>query len=197
MKRTAILSATVIALVLAACGTEQTVESPTPIATPAATPTPTASPTPSPESEPADEGSGTTGSLADELPDEVGGLQREADIAGMEQMFAAALSQQGLDADEADFAFAIYGQGELIVTGFRGAGLDTAQLEQLARIMSTGQVGGTDFETEAVTVGGKQVLRMSGADMPEAAFLYISDDAFFTIVAEEAALAEELLSQLP
>ncbi len=197
MKHTAILLLAVLALVLAACGGETTATaSPTPTAepTPELTPTPTEEPT----EEPTDDGSGSgfTGALSDALPQTIGGLERQ-ELPGMEDMIGPMLTQQGVDADEADFVWAMYGEGELIVTGFAVSGLDQPELEQLARLMSSGQVGATDVQTERATVGGKEVLRMTGEDMPEAAYLYFADDAFFTIISESAELAEELLSQLP
>lgn len=196
MKRIPILLVAVLALVLAACGGETTATaSPTPTAepTPEVTPTPTAEPT----EEPTDDGSGSglTGTLSDALPQTIGGLERQA-LPGMEDMIGPMLTQQGIDADEADFVWAMYGEGELIVTGFAASGLDQPELEQLARLMSSGQVG-ADVQSETVTVGGKEVLRMTGEDMPDAAYLYFADDAFFTIISESAELAEELLSQLP
>lgn len=193
--------AVTLALALAACG--GTTASPTP--TPTASPSPTPEVTPSPtESEtaatdaPTDGGSTITGSLLDVLPDEVGGFPRQ-EIPGLEAIIEPMLAQSGVDAEDADFAFASWGDGTdaLIVTAMRIPGLDQAQLELLARLMSSSQAGETDFEAETVTVGGKQVLRMSGPDVPAAAYVYFAGDAFFSVIGESTDLAEELLSQLP
>lgn len=201
MKRTTVLPAAILALVLAACGSEQAIESPTPAATPTEVPTaePTPSPTTSQAAEPTDDGSGSglTGSLTDLLPDQIGGLER-TEIPGMEEMIGPMLSQQGLDADEADFAWAVYGEGELIVTGFAVPGMPQGQLETFARLMSGMQVeGAEDLETETANVGGKEVLRMTVAGETQSVLMYIADGAVFTIVAESEDLAAELLAELP
>lgn len=198
MKRTPILLAAVLALVLAACG--ESTASPTIAPTPTADPTPEATPTPTEaDSDATDDGTGSgfTGALSDALPDEIGGLQR-TDMTGMEQMILPMLEQQGIDAEEADFAFATYGQGELIVTGFSVPGVAEGQLQLMAQMMSGMQVeGAEDLETETVNVGGKEVLRMTTAGEPQSVFIYIAEDAMFTVVAESEELAQELLSQLP
>ena len=202
MKRTMFPLAAVLALVLAACGTDQTAETPSPSPSLTVEPTPVATPSPTeePTAEPTDDGgtgSGAGGSLLAVLPEEVGGLPRQ-EVPGLEQMIAPALEQQGLDADNVDVAFAMWGQGELVVTGFQIEGIEQSQLEMLLPMLSGGQIGGqADVEAETVTVGGKEVLRMTGADVPDAAYVYIADDAFFTVISESAELAEELLSQLP
>jgi hypothetical protein len=201
-RTTPILLAAVLALLLAACGADQTATSPTP--SPTVEPTPEATPTPTAtEAAETDDGSGsgTTGALADALPDSVGGLDRE-EIPGMgesmEDLIASQLQQQGLDAEEVDFAMAMYGQGELLVTGFSVPGMPQGQLELLAQMMSGMQgEGGENLETETATVGGKEVIRMSVAGETQSVFMYIAGDAVFTVVAESEDLAAELLSQLP
>jgi predicted regulator of Ras-like GTPase activity (Roadblock/LC7/MglB family) len=82
--------------------------------------------------------------------------------------------------------------------GFRMPGLNEAQLEQLAQMMSGMQVeGAEDLETETATIGGKEVLRMTTAGETQSVFMYIAGDTFFTVVTESEDLAAELLSQLP
>lgn len=205
MKRTPILLAALLALVLAACGADQTAtSSPTSPPTPTVEPTPDVTPSPT-ETEAAEtddgSGSGFTGALSDALPDMVGGLER-ADIPGMDEMMGSvirdALAEQGMDAEEADFVFAQYGQGELIVTGFSVPGMPDGQLGLLAQMMSGMQVeGAEDLETETVNVGGKEVIRMTTAGQPQSVFMYVGDEVMFTVVAESEDLAAELLSQLP
>lgn len=212
VKRPTVLLVAVLALVLAACGSDQTDATATPIPTPAATPT--EAPTPEPtESEPAetpdatddDDGSGTgsviTGELADALPDEVGGLTKQ-EVPGMEALIGPMLQQQGLNTDEADFAFVSYGDGDpaesLIVTAMRLPGVNEAQLEMLARMMSSNQAPGAgEVDTEEVTIGGKDVLRVSPADAEQSVLIYLVDGAFFSLISPSEELAEDLLSQLP
>ncbi|HSK93001.1 MAG TPA: hypothetical protein VLA76_02955 [Candidatus Angelobacter sp.] len=205
MKRTPILLSALLALVLAACGSDQTdaTPSPTEAPTPTVAPTPTESPTPDPTASPdstddGGSGSGPIGELDEVLPDEIRGLSRQS-MPGMEDMLRGMLSQQAPGMEDADFAWAMYGdQGELVVTAFSAPGAGRAQLEMLAQIISGSQVeGAEDLDSEAVTIGGKDVLRVSVADQTQRVFLYITDDAFFTIVTETEDLAAELLSQLP
>ena len=202
MKRTPITITALLALVLAACGGDQPTPSPTetPAPTPEVTPTPTAEPTAAETSDaqPTDDGdTGSTGSLADLLPDEVGGLSRnETGLTGIEDIMEQALTAQGIDAEDAEFAWAMWGEGELLVTGFRAQGVDDAQFEMLARMLSGSATGG-EMSAETTTVGGKQVLEMTSPEASQTVYVYATDDAVFTVVSESAELAEELLSQLP
>jgi hypothetical protein len=206
MKRTSVLLAAVLALVLAACGSDQTAESPS--ATPTVEPTPAATPTPTaaPEtSEPTDDddgsGSGFTGELSDALPETVGGLDLQPTPAGMDDLIGSMLQGQGVDAEDIDFAYGMWGQGELLVTAFRIEGMPDTQMALLAQAMSGmgGTADGGDVESEQATVGGKDVLRMtiSGEGQTGTVYIYQSGDAFFSVVTEDEGLAEELLSQLP
>lgn len=201
MTRTPILIIALLALVLAACGSDQPSPSPTTEATLGGEPTaePTAEPTEdaaTPEPTP-DDASGFSGSLSDALPDEVGGLSR-VDLSGMDAFIGPALAQSGMDAEDAEYVVAIWGEGDrsVMLTGLRTPGMDRPQLEMLANLITGSQTGG-EVSADTVTVGGKTVLRMSGTEMPDAAYLYFTGDAFFTVISESADLAEELLSQLP
>ena len=208
MKRSIVLLAAVLALVLAACS-DQPEASATQAPTAAATPTEEATPEPT-ESDsagtpaPTDDdgtGSGSTGELTDALPAEVGGHAKQ-EVEGMEALIGPMLQQQGIDAEGADFAFASYGEGDaaesLIVTAIRMPGVDQAQLEMLARLMSSSQAPGAgEIDAEPVTIGGKDVLRVSPADAEQSVYIYLADDAFFSVISQSDALAEELLSQLP
>ena len=206
MKRTLFLP--VLALVLAACGSDQTAQTATP--SPSVTVEPTPAPTQPSTAEPTTTGptddggtgsGGSTGELADQLPDSVAGLERVELPPGMEQMFGSVLQQQGIDAEEADFVWAQWGDaGELMVTGLRAPGMGTADLEALARMLSMSQTGGeVDIDAESTTVGGKSVLRMtpSAGGTEATVYIYIADDAMFTVIAQAEDLAAELLGQLP
>lgn len=210
MIRTWTLLPALLALVLAACGSDQTATSPTPTLAPTVEPTaqatPTAEATPTATeaaATPAATDRGATGgtdALSDLLPDRVGGLSRVELPPGMEQMFAGVLGQQGVDADDADFVWAQWGDAELMVTGLRAPGMTNADLEMLARMLSTAQTGGEiEVETETATVGGKSVLRMTpvagGAEAT--VYIYTAGDAMFTVIAQSEDLAAELLSELP
>ena len=209
MKRTFLLAPSVLALLLAACGGGQA-ETPTPTEAPSPVTTPTQDATPEPTESEAEEtaaatdggdGSVITGDLADVLPDDVGGFPRQ-DVPGLDEMIAPMLQQQGIDASDADLAFASWGEGTeaVIVTAMRMPGLNETQLEMLASLLAgtgSGAPGGVEFEGETTTVGGKEVVRMTGEGTPGSAYVYFAGDAFFTVVSESPELAEELLSQLP
>ena len=213
VKRPMILLATALAIVLAACGSDQTDTSPTPTATVASTPTPEATPEPTesqaaetPDATDGDDDDGETGGsgeLAAMLPDEVGGLERQPTPAGMDDMLVNMLEAQGLGGEGMDFAYAMWGQGELLVTAFQIPGMPEAQLGLLAQMMAGmgGQAGpsGEEVETEEVTIGGKEVLRITpeGQAAEGSVYVYQAGDAFFSVVAQDEALAEDLLSQLP
>jgi hypothetical protein len=169
-------------------------------ATPDPTPEPTAEPTEEPTPEPTatedSDGSSGGGDLTALLPDEVGGLSR-TDIPGMEAMISGALASTGVNAEGAEYAFASYGDGTqaLIVTALRIPGLPEASLQALAAAMAGTNTTGADVET--MTVGGKEVLQMTGEGAPGAAYLYFAEGAVFTVVGEDPDLAGQLLSALP
>ena len=165
MNRRLILVA-MLAIVLAACGTEQSSESEA-VATPESTPVVTSdAPEPSEEPEPSDEPAaseddgGGTGSLDDVIPDELNGAAGTA-ITGMDTLLQAALQGQGLDAGDAEFAFVNYGEGAdaTALTAFRIPGVTEVAMEQLARMMSG--FGAEGVEAETLDVGGKTVLSFS------------------------------------
>ena len=202
MKRISLVLGTLLTLVVAACSSDQPSPSPSePTATATATVEPPAAATPEPSesSDPAssDDASGGDAALADLLPDELDGMSR-TEIEGFDAMLAPLLAQSGVDASDVDFTFASYGEGTdaVYVQGFRIPGMSEIQLEMLARAMSGSQTGG-EIEAESATIGGKDVLRMGGADVPDAAYLYFSDGAVFTVISESEDLAAQLLEQLP
>ena len=46
-------------------------------------------------------------------------------------------------------------------------------------------------------IGGKTVLSFSSEGQPGVAYFYFVDDVAFTVVGQDAALVEQLLSELP
>jgi hypothetical protein len=199
VKRISILLVALLALVVTSCASQQ---ASTPASEAAATPT--AEPTPEPTEEPSeaatpgeDPGGSTGGTLEDALPDELNGLAR-TDVPGMEAFLAPMLAQQGVDASDVEFVISTYGEGDnsITVNAFRIPGIPEASMEALARAMS-GVQGESGVTAEPVTVGGKSVLQMTGADVDGAAYLYFADGSVFTIVGPSTELAEQLLSELP
>lgn len=197
MKRCSYLLIVAMAFVVAACGGS-------PASSSAATQVP-ATPQPTPEVEPSEAaestgalpsaGTGSDSELADLLPDELNGVAR-TDVPGLEQMLAPMLEAQNIDATNVDFVFASYGEGTdaLAVQAIRVPGMTETQLQLFAQLMSGQQ---SEIDTATVTVGGKSVLRMSGAQVPAAAYVYFADGAMFTVVGESEDLAAQLLEALP
>jgi hypothetical protein len=183
----------VLALVVAGCASQSGSSAD---ATPDPTPEPTAEPTPEPTPTEDSDGSGGGGDLAALLPDEIAGLSR-TDIPGMEAMIGSALAGTGVNAEGAEYAFASYGDGTraLIVTALRIPGLPEASLQSLAAAMAGTNTTGADVQP--MTVGGKEVLQMTGQGAPGAAYLYFAEGAVFTVVGEDPDLAGQLLSELP
>ena len=202
MNRLLILVA-MLAIFLAACGTEQSNESEA-IATPEPTPEATAD-APEPTEEPGRSGEpaateddgGATGSLDDVIPDELNGVAGTP-IPGMDQILRAALQGQGLDAGDAEFAFVTYGSGAdaTVLNAFRIPGMTDVAMEQLARVMSGAGVS-QDVDVETLNVGGKTVLSFSGGATDGVIYFYVADDVAFTIAGQNDGLVEELVTQLP
>ena len=194
MKRIPILFVLLMALV-AACGNAESSPSAT-----ASDPTvaPTASTEPSDEASTEPGASGGTsfeGDLEDVIPDELNGVAR-TDIPGMETMMASIFSGQGLDASEAQFAFATYGEGTdaVTLTAMAVPGMSDATLELIARSFSGVEGVG---EAETATIDGKSVLRMSGGTQPGFVYIYFGGGAAFTVISQNEGLAEQLLAELP
>jgi hypothetical protein len=197
VKRTLIAVTALFAILLAACSSDQGDASAEPTADPTVAVTPSAEPSEAAESTGAlpSGGTGSDSELADLLPDELNGVAR-TDVPGLEQMLAPMLEAQNIDATNVDFVFASYGEGTdaLVVQAIRVPGMTEAQLQLFAQMMSGQQ---SEVDTATVTVGGKSVLQMSGAQVPGAAYLYFADGAMFTIVGESEDLATQLLEALP
>lgn len=198
MKRISILLVALLALVVASCASQQaSIPASESAAAPTAQPTPEPTEEPTETATPEDDGGSTGGSLEDALPDELNGLAR-TDVPGMEAFLAPMLAQQGVDASDVEFVISTYGEGDnsITVNAFRIPGISEASMEALARAMS-GVQGESGVTAEPVTVGGKSVLQMTGADVDGAAYLYFADGSVFTVVGPSTELAEQLLSELP
>jgi len=185
-----------LAIVLAACGTQDS-DDPTATLTPQPTPEAT-SDAPEPTDEPAstDDDGGATGSLDDVIPDEINGVEGTP-LTGFDTILQGALQQQGLNADDAEFAFVTYGTGAdaVVLNAFRIPGVSDVAMQQLAQIMSgAGQQG---VEVETLEVGGKTVLSFSGGGTSGVVYFYAADDVAFTVAGQDEGLAEQLLSELP
>ena len=198
MNRRFILAA-LMAMLLAACGTQTGgSEDADATLTPEAT---TAEATASPSDEAAasegDNGGTVTGSLDDVIPDEVNGVAGTA-LPGMEQIFSAALQGQGLNAGEAEFAFVTYGDDAdaTALTAWRIPGMTEVQMETLARVMSGVDTGG-EAEIETRDIGGKTVLSFTSPGTEGLVWFYIVDDVAFTVAGADESFAEQLLSELP
>jgi hypothetical protein len=185
-----------LAIVLAACGTQQSSATLTPEPTPEPTsPEPTAEPTATED----DGGDGETGSLEDVIPDELNGVAGTP-IPGMDAIISSALQQQGLDAGDAEFAFVTYGTGTdaVVLTAFRIPGVEDTVMQQLALMMSGAGAGANSgLDTEEVTIDGKTVLSFSGGQTPGTVYFYVADGVAFTVAGENEGLAEQLLTELP
>lgn len=195
MKRISILLVLLMAFV-AACASDTA----TPTVTDEPDPTVEATPGTEPSDEASNEpgasgGSSFEGDLDDVIPDELNGVAR-TDIPGMDSMMAGIFSSQNLDASQAQFAFATYGEGTdaVTLTAMAVPGLDNATLELLSRSFSGVPGGG---EAETLTIDGKTVLRVSGGTQAGAIYMYFADGAAFTVVSENEGLAEQLLGDLP
>lgn len=196
MNRSLILVA-LLAIILAACGTQESSATLTPEPV---TPAPT-SEAPEPTDEPAatdDDGDGgSTGSLEDLIPDELNGVAGTP-IPGLDTILQGALTQQGIAAGDAEFAFVTYGDDEnaVVLNAFRLPGVTEIAMQQLARLMSGADPSG-EFEAETMEVGGKTVLSFSSGDQPGVVYFYVADDVAFTVAGQDEASVEQLLAELP
>jgi hypothetical protein len=189
-----------LAVFLAACGTQRPDDADatlTPEPTQAATEAPDDTDEPEATDDGDGDGDGGTGSLDDMIPDELNGVAGTP-IPGMDAIISGALSQQGLDAGDAEFAFVTYGTGTdaIVLNAFRIPGVSDVAMQQLAQLMSGAGVN-SGLEAEPVTIGGKSVLSFSGGQTPGAVYFYVVDDIAFTVAGENEELAEQLLSELP
>jgi hypothetical protein len=189
--------AALLGLILAACASEQA-DQPTATLTPEPTPVPTEEPAETAEPTATEDDGGGTSSLDDVIPDELNGVAGTP-IAGLDTILQGMLSQQGVDAGDAEFAFVTYGTGPeaVVLQAFRIPGVEEGVIQQLAQMMSAGGGAGGEFETETTTVGGKTVLSFSGAGTPGVVYFYVGDETAFTVAGQDEGLVEQLLSELP
>ena len=199
MNRLLILVA-LLAIFLAACGT-QTADDADATLTPE--PIATATEAPDDTDEPAatdgDDGDGgSTGSLDDMIPDELNGVAGTP-LPGMDQILTGVLSQQGLDAGDAEFAWVTYGSdaNAVVLQAFRIPGVTEDAMQTLAGLMSGAGGAGGEFDAETEEIGGKTVLSVSGGGQQGVVYVYIVDDVAFTVAGQDAASVEQLLSELP
>ena len=197
MKRISILLVLLMAFV-AACGGDpaSTTDTDTDTPDPTAQATSSAEPTDEASSEPGTSGgSSFEGDLDDVIPDELNGVAR-TDIPGMESMISSIFAGQNLDASQAQFAFASYGEGTdaVVLTAIAVPDVPDAQLEMLARMFGG---AGTGAEGETLTIDGKTVLKVTATAQPGSVYLYFASGAAFTVYAENQDLAEQLLGELP
>lgn len=197
MKRISILLVLLMAFV-AACGEQSTSTTVgTPVPDPTTEDTEPPEPTDEASSEPgasADTG-GFEGDLADVIPDELNGVAR-TEIPGMDAMIASMFSQQNIDASQAQFAFASYGEGTdaVVLTAIAVPDVDDAQLEMLARMLGG---AGTGADGETLTIDGKTVLKVTATAQPGSVYMYFGGGAAFTVYSENQGLAEQLIGELP
>ena len=194
MKRASILLLLLMAFV-AACG-----GSPSATDTDTETPDPTVEATPEPTDEASTDpgssgGSSFEGDLADVIPDELNGVAR-TDIPGMDSILTNMFGAQGIDASQAQFAFATYGDGTdaVTLTAIVVPDIDDATLELISRSFS-GLPEGASAET--VTIDGKTVLKVTAGAQPGSVYMYFAGGAAFTVFSQNEDLAEQLLGELP
>lgn len=224
MKRTSLLMAAVLALVLAACGGTQS--SPSAEASQAA-PSIAASQTPEPTPEASEaapsvgEPGGSAGAapsldigsftcegseVADRLPQSIGGealqtfcMDGEAFAAspGTDPTFDEFLNK--IDAEASDISVAAGGttDGSLGVFAIRVAGVAEDRLEQ--EFLSASQDQGDLANIEPGSIGGKDVWIATdeSAGSGETGYLYVKDDTLYFITAPDEDAAAEILGALP
>jgi hypothetical protein len=199
VKRLAIPSIVLLAVLAAACSSE------------ASSPRPTPEPTPSEAA--ASDGAFPSlqagpGGLADVLPTEVGGIEITYQSTSGEQVlgggqmgpegeaFFNAIGAEASDLTSAFGAGTSADQSQLVtIFAFRVAGVDESTLrEEFLTAMGTqGQFIGEETE-----VGGRTVHSLAaGSATGGTGFLYVKDDVIYVINAQPPELAEEALAALP
>lgn len=207
MNRISIVVIALLALVLVACGTEQS--SPTDVASPTPTPTPeaTAEPTAEPTADATDDFSSEPNELAAILPTEVNGIAIEYEYASgpdfgdgeeMDDESREFLERVGGDIDRMTSAFGFGLDAEagsfITIIAFRIPGADEeAMLEEFRASIADEESG---FEFSEATVAGKQVVAASSAEQGTT-YLYANNDTLFAIGGTTPELAEAALSQIP
>lgn len=217
MKRISILLVMLLALVVAACTSEQAT-SPSPSAP---DPTPEVTPEPSsaaaePSEEPEASGSEFAipsfdldgdPELAARFPETVGGqpLQMQsmrgdqfAAFGGTDPTFQAFLDSIGAEMEDVSVAFggAMVGEDPLSVGAFRvvGASEDDLEREFIAASEEAGDVSGMSEES----IGGKDVLTATdpSGETTTQVFIYTKDDTLYFLTGSEEQAAE-ILEALP
>ena len=143
----------------------------------------------------------TSGPLEDLVPDEVGGIRltkaavHGPDIGELDPEEAANYGKVLENVEGPPEAFtAVSGTGEgLVVAAWRMEGTDGGQLGDafIGFIMGVGAA-----EVEDVTVGGKEMKRVTPADTTPI-HIYVTGEVMFIVQAEDPELVEEAFAALP
>ena len=218
MKRISFLLVASLALVVAACSSDQTSPSASasqPAASQQTTPAPSESEEPSEAPEPSESAGAAIPSfdmnadpeLAARFPDSVGGeplqvlsFRGETMMAsgGVDPAFQEFLDATGADLADVSVAFggSASGEGALSVAAFRVSGVPEDQLEEefLSSSEASGELSGLDEQS----IGGKDVWTAENPTDEAAgrAFIYVQDDTVYFLTGTEEQ-ADEILSALP
>jgi hypothetical protein len=210
LKRTTLVLLTLfVALLVAACTSDQAGSS----ATAEATPEPAESDASS-ESEvafPSMDLPGSAPELEAILPDEIGGaevvkfsmggpeLMADEEGSGIDPEFIAFLERLGARPEDISmaFAFSVSPEGDSAVIGaFRVAGASSDELER--EFLATMESEGGAVEWESATVGGKDVQTADDPDTEgNSLYVYTAGDIVFFVTTPDEATAAELLEPLP
>lgn len=199
VKRISILPIALLSLVVAACSGGTSASAPASAQGASTAPSAPASSAAAPESAAPSSGTGSTSALIDLLPDRIGGMDHGEDIDfGNNEMFKSILAQQG-GAALGDVEYIIRSWGEdaqVTLRAMRIPSMPQPQLELIAKAMSGS--AGAQGSLETTNIGGKQVLRIESSDGSSegAAYMYFAEGAAFTVLGEEALVAE-VLAALP
>lgn len=218
MKRTSILVIALLALIVAACSSDQ------------ASPSASATEPPTPTEEPSVEASASTApseqvlppgsgaaipsfdmngdpELASRFPDTVGGEALQVlsfdgatmeSAGGVDASFQDFLDSVDADIDDVSVAFggAASGGGTLSVAAFRVAGQSEDRLEE--EFLSVSEEAGDISGLEEASIGGKDVWTAQNPTDQTAgtAYIYVKDDTVYFLTGTEEQ-ASEILAALP
>lgn len=219
MNRTSILLVALLALVVAACSSNQASPSASP-SEPAATEEATPEPTESESAEPSEapDASGSAAAfpsfdlngdpeLADRFPDTVGGEPLEvqsfrADVfmaqGGADPTFEAFLDSVGAELEDVSMAFggAAGAEGALSVGAFRVLGASEDDLER--EFIAASEEAGDMTDLSPGNVGGQDVWTAEdpSGETSASVFLYTKDDTIYFLTGTEEQVGE-ILAALP
>lgn len=143
----------------------------------------------------------TAGPLEDLVPDEVGGVRlvkttvHGPDLGELDPQEAANFAKVLENVDGPLEAFsAVSGTGDgIAIAAWRVEGTDGRQLGEafIGFILGLG-----DAEVDDITIGGKEVKRVTPADT-NPIHIYVTGEVMFVVQAADAALVEEAFAALP